>query len=566
MRLRPFALSLIILAAACGIDRGASSGENGGTMVITISGDAEGFLPPITSQVPSAQVEAQLFDKLAEPGLGLNTIGDVGFEPRLAKSWSWTPDSLSIAFSIDPRARWHDGQRLTARDVRFTWQVYADTATGSPTRPLIASIDSVTVRDSLTAVFWFSHRAAEQFFDATYQMRIIPEHRLASVPRAELRTAPFMRHPVGSGPFRFVSWRDRQAITLEANPDYYRGRPHLDRVIWSVAPDPQSNVLRFLAGEVDLVEFLRPPDMAELPKHPELKAVPYPSLGYYYLLFNERDPKNPLAPHPLFGSRELRRALSMALDRPKLVKSVFDTLASVGHGPITKSIATFDSTIVLLPYAPDSARRILDALGWRDANGDGIREKNGRPLAFTLIIPSSSLPRRQAAQLIQEELKQFGVKVEIEMADFPTTNQKVKARLFDAWINGLSLDPSPGSIRQSWSSASATPDGSNVGSYQSPVFDAYVDSAVRQMDPVKAKAYFRQAYVTIVGDAPAIWLYEPASIAGMQRRIHPTGMRADAWGVNLAEWSIPPGERTARDRVGAAPPAPPEAPAAPAKP
>ncbi len=134
-------------------------------------------MPPVTINAVSAQVEAQLFEKLAEVGMGLNTVGDAGFVPVLATGWTWAPDSLSIAFHIDPKARWHDGAPVTANDVRFTWQLYADSATGSLVRPLILSIDSVTVRDSLTAVVWFSRRTPEQFLDAAWQMRDPPAAR-----------------------------------------------------------------------------------------------------------------------------------------------------------------------------------------------------------------------------------------------------------------------------------------------------------------------------------------------------------------------------------------------------
>ena len=311
---------------------------------------------------------------------------------------------------------------VTARDVRFTWQLYDDTAVGSLVRPLIQSIDSVTFLDSLTAVFWFSHRAPEQFFDATFQMRIVPEHVLGSIPRAQIKSAPFRRDPVGSGPFKFVRWDDRQAIVLEANRDYHLGRPHLDRVIWSIAPDPQAAVLRVLSGDADFYEYLLPTDIAAVAARPELKLLAYPTLSYTSLIWNERDPKKPGAPNALFADRDLRRALTLAVDRASLVKSVYDSFAVTGHGPVTAHVATYDSTIAMLPYAPDSAKRLLDALGWRVTGPGGSRMKNGKPLAFTILVPSSSVPRRKLAVLIQDELKQIGVTVEIDQADFPTVH------------------------------------------------------------------------------------------------------------------------------------------------
>ena len=324
----------------------------------------------------------------------------------------------------------------------------------------------MTVRDSLTAVFWFSQRGPEQFFDATFQMRILPEHLLASVPRGDLQSAPFGQHPVGTGPFKFVSWEGRQAITIEANLDYYRGRPHLDRVIWSIAPDPQSAVLRVLSGEADFLESLRGPDMAAVAARPELQMVRYPTLTYGYLIWNERDPKNPSASSPFFADRELRRALTLGIDRASLVKSVYDTVAILGHGPINTHIATYDSTIVLLPYAPDSAKRLLDALGWRATGADGMRMKNGKTLGFSILVPTSSTPRQQLAVLIQEQMKRLGVKVEIEQGDFTTVVRRVTTRDFEAALWGTILDPSPAGIRQSWTSAAAAPGGSNLAGLQ----------------------------------------------------------------------------------------------------
>jgi peptide/nickel transport system substrate-binding protein len=568
MRNRSLLLCLAVLTAACGerASRGAAGAE-GGTMVISTGGEADGFLPPLTVNVTSGQVEAQVFDKLAEPGVQLNMVGDVGFEPRLAASWSWAPDSLSIAFHVDPKARWHDGQKVTAKDVRFTFQIYTDSAVGSLVKPLLLSIDSVTVRDSLTAVFWYTRRSPGQFFDAASQMRILPEHILGSVARADIKTAPFRRSPVGSGPFKFVRWDDRQAIVVEANKDYHLGRPHLDRVIWSIAPDPSAAVLRLFAGETDFLETLRPADTVELAKHPEIVAFKYPSFSVGFVAFNERDPKNWKNPHPIFGDRDVRRALSMAIDRQTIVNSVFNGRATVGSGPVPRSYATYDSTIVLLPYSPDSAKRILDARGWKDTKGTGVREKNGLPLAFRIMAPSSSTPRRQMAELMQEAYKQIGAKVEVEMVDYAATIKEMTAHNYDASIVNLSLDPVPSSARQSWGSASAEAGGSNYGMYESKVFDAYIDSAAAQMDPVKARAYYRKAYVTIIGDAPALWLYEPGSYAGVQKRIHPVKMRADAWYANIREWYIPADERTERDRSGEVPTAAPAAPpAAPAKP
>jgi peptide/nickel transport system substrate-binding protein len=542
---------LVLLASACQhADRPKSAGNYGGTMVISSAGDADAFFPPTTSNPTSWQVDGQVFEHLAEPGAKLNTIGDAGWTGRLAKSWSWAPDSLSIAFHLDPRAHWHDGPPVRSNDVRFTYQLYMDPQVGSNVAPLLGNIDSVTTPDSLTAVFWFKHRSPQQFFDASYQMRILPEHVLAGIKRSELQTSEFVRHPIGSGPYRFVRWVPRQSVELSADTTYHLGRPHLDRLIWSIAPDPNAALVRVLSGEADFVEYLRPADLAQVAKHPSLKVVQYPSMAYAYLLFNERDPKNPARPHPLFGDREVRRALTMAVDRRQLVKSVFDSLAAVPIGPITRAMPSYDSTLAQLPYAPDSARKVLDADGWH-VGPNGIRQKNGQPLHFTIIVPTSSTPRVQSAVLLQQMFKAVGADAEIEQMDFATHSQRTEARRFDASMYAFMSDGSPSTIRQTWSVAAVkAKDGSNYGSYQNPRFDALIDTAAMQMDPARADAYYRRAYEMMNQDAPAIWLYEPITFAAVQKRIDPVDLRADAWWANLDRWSIPESEQIARDRIG----------------
>lgn len=546
---------VVFLAAALSAchqkDSASRKSEDGGTLVISSGSDATLLFPPLTTNVTSGQVEAQIFEHLAEPGERLNMIGDAEWEGRLARSWNWSPDSLSIAFHIDSLARWHDGQPVRAADVAFTYAVYTDSTVASIVAPLLADIDSVTVSDARTAVFWFSHRSPEQFATAAFQMRILPEHLLSKIARKDLESSDFAHDPIGSGPFRFVRWVPRQLIELEANTGYHLGRPHLDRVIWSIAPDYNAAFMRLLSGDADFLEYMRPGDFEPLTKHPELKTVRYPSLIYGFLLFNERDPADGKQPHPIFSDRAMRRALTMAIDRQRLVRGIYDTLAVPATGPFTEALSTYDSTITQIPYDPDSAAKILNAAGWRDGDRDGWREKNGHQLRFTMIVPSSSTPRMRAAVIMQEMFRKVGARAEIEQMDFPTHGNRQEERAFDASINTMSSDGVPSTIRQLWSTA-AVREGSNYGSYESPRFDSLIDSATTQMDPAMAGAYYRQAYQLLADDAPAIWLFEPLSFAAMQRRIHPVGMRANGWWLNLDKWYIPEAERISRDRIGLA--------------
>ncbi len=546
----------LLLLAGCRGDQAtgdAAAGDVGGTLVISAGADAAALMPALITSEVSLQISDLVFDRLAEPPASLNTFGDEGFTPRLARAWRWSPDSLSIAFELHPEARWHDDRPVTAHDVRFTYEAYSDPRTGSPIGSLLARIDSVTVADSLTAVFWFRERYLEQFFEATYHMRIMPAHLLGHMPREELKTAAFGRHPIGSGRYRFARWRAGSIIELVADTTNYRGRPKLDRLIWTVAPDPSATTTQLFTGAVDFLPYIAPTAIGDLAKHPEVTPVRMPALQHGFLGFNLTQGGNAARPHRLFGDRDLRRALSMAVDRDRIVASVFDTLGKVSRGPLPSALAAADTTVPQIPYDVDAARRALDSLGWLVTSRDSIRRRSGQPLRFSIITPTSSAPRRRVAVLLQEQLRLVGAQVDIEPLEFNAVNERINSGNFDAVLWVFVYDPSPSSIRQGWN-ATGTPDrnGSNYTRYASAEFDAAVDSATGGRDPAAARQHFRRALEIIVADAPAIWLYEPAIVAGLHERVQPTGMRADAWWAGIGEWTIPAERRTARDRVGLA--------------
>jgi len=549
--------ALLIAALACSDEQApASSGSPayGGTVVISSSGDPESLLPPISSTVPGKIIGDLVYDHLAEIGDSLNTAGDAGYVPRLAKSWQWSGDSLSIAFHLDPAARWHDGQPVRANDVRFTHQLYSDSTTGSPYAAAIASIDSVTTSDSLTAVFWFRERSPMQFYDAVNTMSILPAHAFGTASGAQLATTAIARAPVGSGRFRFVRWTPGASIQLAADTANYRGRPGLDRVIMTVAPDFNTALTRLLGGEADLHEQVPPTSVADIAKDTSLRIVPSRGLDYNFVQFNLRDPKSRARPHPIFADRAVRRALTAGLDRRRIVQNAYDSLADVAVGPTVRAYPTTDTTLRQIVFSPDAARRTLDSTGWQDANDDGVREKNGRQLEFTLSVPGSSRSRSSMAVLLQEQLRQIGVKVNIEPLDFAAFVDRERKHDFDAVFGGWKVEPSPGGIRQTWGGAGArSGSGTNYGSYENPVFDAHVDSALAAGTLAERRTHFTRAYQIIIDDAPAIWFAEPRRVMAIHRRIQTKGLRPDAWWANLAEWTIPPAGRIARDRV--APPA-----------
>jgi peptide/nickel transport system substrate-binding protein len=343
-------------------------------------------------------------------------------------------------------------------------------------------------------------------------------------------------------------WESGQRVELVADTANYRGRAKLNRVIMRPMADYDAGVTQLLTGDADFFEALLPQYLPRVDSSKTVRAVPYPGFGYTFMAMNLNDPKSLKRPHPIFSDRETRHALSMAVDRQAMLQNVFGRYGKISYGPFPKAIAVADTTLRLLPYDQSRAKALLDSLGWKPG-ADGIRAKAGRKLEFGLMVPTSSRARMTYAVLLQEAFKNIGAKVNIEQLDISTFGQRQETRQFDAELAAFSTDPSPSGFKQTWSSSGIGKGGGNVVGYSNAKFDALLDSALTSYDAAKAKQYASRAFQIEIDDAPGIWLYDVLYIAGAQKRLHTTGLRADGWWNNLADWTIPPNERIARDSI-----------------
>jgi peptide/nickel transport system substrate-binding protein len=540
-------------AVACGpTDRPGTAGADvGGTIVISAPSEAEVLVPPLVYSTAAKQVVDQMFDALAEIPSNLNTLGDAGWSPALAESWTWSADSLAITFRLNPRARFHDGRPVRASDVRFSVGLYKDPAVAAYDASNFESVDSVTVADSLSATFWYHERSPQQFFQVAYYLRVLPEHHLREADRSTLAQSEFARRPIGSGPFRFMRWVPRATIELVADTGHYRGRPHLDRVIWSLQTDATAGITSLLAGESDFRENVPLDALARVAEARDVRAVRYRGLNYGFLAFNLRARGNDRQAHPLFRSRELRRALAMALDRHGVVRNALDSTGRVNLGPFPLSLPAADSSLPQIPYDTAGSSGLLDSLGWHDRDGDGVREKGGIVLRFGLAVPTSSPHRRRFAVLIQEQLRRVGAQVDVEELDPSALGATLDKGRFDTYIHFVQSSPAPSGLADGWSK----PDAGmgrfrNPAYYASPAVDALVDSALMERDATRSVALYRRAYRRVAEDAPAVWLYEAVPYAAAHQRLRFDLDRADVWWRDLRLWWIPSGERIDRDRVG----------------
>jgi peptide/nickel transport system substrate-binding protein len=516
-----------------------------GTAVLFI-GDPAVLLPPVTQTDADLFVTSLIFSRLADVGPALNTVGDSGFVPQLAQSWSWD-NATTLRFRLNPKARWHDGQPVTAKDVAFTFDVYRDSVVNAKERSLLEHIASVIAADSQTVVFRFTAAYPEAFFDATYQMWILPAHILDTVPHARLSSHPFGRSPVGSGPYRFVRWTAGQAVELAADSNYFLGRPGTRRLIWRIVPDMTVAVTQLAAGELDAGSAILSPELFQrLRAAPQLRLTPYPANTYAYVGFNLRDPLHLDRPHPLFGDRSLRRAISMAVDRRTLVQTVLGDLGEVPSGPFPPWLWIASDSIKALPFDTAAARRTLDSLGWQPGT-DGLRARNGRKLQFDLLVPTSSALRRRAAVIVQDQLKKVGIAMGITELDLNAFIARTQSRRFDAAFLAWGSDPSPRSITQIWGSRGIG--ASNSLSYSSPTFDRLTDQAFAERNRTRAGALWHQAMQTINADAPAIWIYVPRPVLAAHRRLQDVTVRPDLWTAQLWQWRVNPDSLIPRDLV-----------------
>lgn len=547
------ALTGLFVVSACvstGDPKPSDTSAVGGTMVIVQAAEPATLFPPRANATHEFAVIASIFDRLAEIGPELQSAGAAGFVPRLASSWTWGRDSMSIAFHMDSNIRWHDGAPVRAEDVRYSFHVYSSKIVSSDVRSTLGNIDSVSVSDSLTAVFWFKRRTPQQFLDATYGMFILPSHILSALPDSALANSAFGRAPVGTGRFRFSKWDAGTRMEIVSDTGNARGRAKLDRVIWTFVGDNGAAAVKLFAGEADFFEKLNPDNIPQLASSPDLKLVTYMPLRYNFLGFNtraRRAPPGPDAPpHPVLGDVRVRRAFAMAIDRAKIVRTAIDSLGMVVLAPAPRVLIPDTAALKQLPYDVAAAKTLLDSAGWMDSNNDGVRDRNGKPLEFEVLVVSVNPTAGKLAVLAQAALKEIGATLKIQTLDIPAIGPRVNAHDFDAYMGGFQTNPGLQGLRQTW----VTGGSMNRASYSNPTFDALVDSALTVFDPRQSAAYFTRAFQDAINDAPAVWLYEEKQRIAVHTRIHPEGLRADGWYANLADWWVDPAKRIDRDKVG----------------
>ncbi|MBA2634788.1 MAG: hypothetical protein H0U86_17620 [Chloroflexi bacterium] len=515
-----------------------SAGAHAQNSIVIVTGQAAPM--PIPTLMEDAQSNAanfeiadHLFLRLANLGPSLTTAGDRGFLPVLAQSWS-RRDSLTLAFNLDPRARWHDGAPVTSRDVLFTFARARNPSISPKLATLLKHVTGVTAEDERTVVVRFSRVYAEQFYDATYHVALLPAHLLAGLPADSIARSPFVSHPVGNGPYRWVRSLPGQYIELAANERFFLGRPAIRRLIVRVAKDPDARLNLVLSGEADAMDNVLPPpsNLNRVAARPELRTVPVPSPALGYLLYNQRDPRDTTRPHPILADPDVRRALTLGLHRRLMVRAVFGPYAEVPYGPVSSLLWIRHGAPIALAQDTALASRLLSARGWVDRDGDGIRERAGRPLSLRITVTNTSAIRRQMSLLAQRQLRQIGVHIDLVVIDAPLWIERRNAGDFDIDFSGSLQDPSPSGLVQSWSCKGP----SNVARYCDPAVDSLLDRAILARE--NTRGAWHDVLRRIEHGAPAAFLYATTYVFVVHRRFRDVAIRPQSSWIALWRWSL----------------------------
>jgi peptide/nickel transport system substrate-binding protein len=532
------AVLLLALPAGAGCDRPerASGGGSqaapardfgppvdGGRLVQASLGEPMNLIPPLATDAGSHAVAEHIY---VAP---LKYDKDIKLVPWAAESFEVLEDGRLLRFRLRPGIRWWDGVELTAKDVEFTYKLMID-----PQTPTAYAEDYLAVKEfKVTGRYSFEVRYDKPFARAlvTWAQSILPEHVLAG---QDLLNTSYSRQPVGCGAYKLKGWEPGSRLVLTANPDYFAGRPHIDELVIRIIPDQSTQFLELKAGNLDEMG-LSPYQYLFETSGPDwdrnFRKYEYLSFGYTYLGWN--------LDNPLFADKRVRQALDSAIDKEEIVSGVLAGLGVPAVGPYKPGTWFYNDALRPRPYDPERARALLAEAGWRDTDGDGLLDKDGRPFAFTVLTNQGNTQRIQAATVIQRRLRDVGVAVKIRTVEWAAfIKEFVDKGRFDAVILGWNILQDP-DIYDVWHSSKAVAGGLNFVHYRNAELDDLLEKGRRTLDQGRRTAIYRRVQEILHEDQPYCFLYIPMSLPILQARIQ--GVEPAPAGIdhNFYQWWIP---------------------------
>jgi peptide/nickel transport system substrate-binding protein len=552
-RLVTASLAVALLASACTSDDTDTDTDTdtapevngqpveGGTIVVASPGQlpAQGTLnPAVNTQGGMQRVAAPLFSGLVEIDESAQTV------PALATEWEIQDDGQVYVFTLRDDVMFHDGEPLTAEDVKWTYEAallrnhartqssigpaLAEPCTRAPEEPNCPSIEAKEASGDgpATVTFRFAQPYAPLLQQLTHtDGAILPKHIWeGQPPPTAAQPWPQGQDPVGTGAFRFVS-HDASEVIYERNTDYFKeDLPHLERMVQRSVPTPTAQVQALLAGEVDWLWNVRGQDIATLEAAPDIViVVGSQSAGgatncIQKLAFNlwERgaDPAavraGDVSPHPILGDVRVRQAMAHALELDVYVDQVLQNDGSqVATSPVSSEIEWAHTDAPIPAFDRDAARRLLDEAGWVSPGEGQTRMRDGQPLVIDMSSFDTDLPTK-----IAQDLAAVGIEVQVTQVDPAGMTALYGGREFDTLVvsNCQLTDPEIGVRRYYHSTAITGAPFTNGAGYNSPEVDRLFDQASSVLDRSQRADFYVQAQEQIAEDLPYLWLLETVSV------------------------------------------------------
>ena len=456
---------------------GAGSALATGTLVVGTDVDA-GTLDPRLARDSTAYRAADLvYAGLVHITPKLEPV------PDLAESWE-TPDPQTFIFKLRPDLKFSDGSPLTADDVVFTYTTLLKPDFSSPIRALFTPVKAVTAVDAQTVKFELSAPYAPLL---TY-LDVGIVSKKAAESGQDISTKP-----VGAGPMKLASWNRGSEIVLEANANYWRGAPTVDKVTLKIIGDNSARAQAFEAGDLDVIQSpLSPQDITRLAGDDRFGNVKMAGLGVTYLNFNTKD--------PLLAEPKMRQALSMLVDQQTIVNDIYQGVDQVASSLILPASWAYSAEIKQPTFNVEGAVKLLNELGWKDSNGDGILDKDGKPLTITLATHSEDPNRVQTLEFMQAIFQQAGVEAKAQISDWPSfsTNYVQQGKHQIALLGWLNIVDPDRLMYAQFTTGGPT----NWGGYSNPEVDTLLNAGRSTLDQAKRIEAYQKAATILANDLP----------------------------------------------------------------
>ena len=497
---RRFAFALTTAFTAIGIGIGLTvTAQQGNVLRVAIIND------PIMNPMIAPELGSILVNKVIFPGL-VRPDENLRPSPDLARSWTVSKDGLVYTFKLRPNVKWHDGDEFTASDVKFTFDIARDAKSGSRLASDFAPIDKVEAPDKLTVRFTLKTPFAPFLILLGHNAGIIPEHLLKGKTLTE--AVEFNRQkPIGTGPFRVRSVQPGANITLEANPDYYGGKPKLAGIVFKVVPDINAQAAQLRAGELDFTT-IEPINLPSVQGASNVKILQANAIQHFFVWFNQR--------LPIFKPALVREAMTYAVNRQAIINAVLRGYADYPQGTIPSALKDYyASNLPKIAYDPERAKRLLAQAGWR-AGADGVlRDGKGEAFKFSLLVDKGNPTREQAALAVQQDLKKIGMDVTLQTLEFATVvRDYVIPGKFEANLIWWTTPPDPDQY-----SFYSTGQGNNNAGYSNAQVDKLLLAGRSETNIAKRRVIYAQVQAIQAKDPPVLLLWYPKELQAVNANL-----------------------------------------------